>query len=108
MSIFADAFTDMMAETVTIAPLTGRASDGTPTYGAAVSYAARVVFKIHNVIGKENQLVAARGIAWVDCGDPVAADALVTLPDGSTPIILQIDQPTDETGTVALTRLDFQ
>lgn len=107
MSIFADDFTDLMPSSVSVAKLTGRADDGTPTYATAVSYTARVNTKTHNVIGRDNQLVVARGTAWLDTVDAITADDKVTFSDGTIAVILAVNVEPDENGP-AYTRLDFQ
>jgi hypothetical protein len=107
MSIFADDFVDMMADTITVERMTGRADDGVPTYAAPVSYRARVNYKTHNVLNAQNQLITARGMMWLDTVDSITVDDRITLPDGSRPVILFSNLNTDETGP-AYTRVDFQ
>jgi hypothetical protein len=107
MGIFADAFQDMMPATVTVQSMVGRADDGTPVYSSPNTYQARVSFKTRNTIGKDGQTVVARGRAWLDTVDRITVNDLITLDDGSNPIVLNVSQIADETGP-AYTALDFQ
>jgi hypothetical protein len=107
MTFFAENFLDMLVDTVTVAPMTGRSDDGQATYGAPKSYQARINYETHNVLGKENQLVVARGVIWMACIDPINVDDRITFPDGTQPVILMVSAGSDENGP-AYTKLDFQ
>lgn len=107
MAIFADEFTDMMAATLTVETFLGRTDRGEPLYATAATYQCRINYDTHNVIGPNNQLVVARGVAWLDTVNPIAVDDRVTFSDGTQPIILVSIIETDEDGP-AYTRLDFQ
>lgn len=107
VTFFAENFLDMLVDTISISLLTGRADDGAPTYGAPTTYACRINYQTHNVVGKDQQLVVARGVVWIACIDPLNADAKVVFPDGTTPVILDIAAGGDENGP-AYTKLVFQ
>lgn len=104
---FIDDFLDLMPDSVQVERLISRASDGTPTFTIPVSYRARVVHKIHNVLGRDNQLVIARGIAWLATTEVVNSDDRLTLSDGTKPLIVLSATIPDEDGP-AYTRVDFQ
>lgn len=108
MGIFADLFTDMMATTVTVYRRTGQDTYGQPSYGPAQGpYPARVNNVQRNVIGPEGQMVVAKGRAWLDTVDVFNVNDKVVLADGSTPVLLNVNQVPDETGP-AYTSFDFQ
>lgn len=107
VSIYADLFTDMMSTSVQVEKFLSRTDAGVPTYASPKSYVARVNMKTHNVIGKDNQLVVARGMAWLDTVDAITVDDRITLDDGTQPILLIVNLTSDEAGP-AYTRLDFQ
>ena len=107
MSFFAEEFLDMLVDTITVQQLVSRADDGTPQYSSPRSYPARINYDTHNVVGPNNQLVTANGVAWLACIDTIRVDDRITFPNGSTPIILKVNLESDEDGP-AYTRLDFQ
>ena len=107
MGIFADLFTDMMATTVTVQAIVSRDTYGAPTYGPARTYVARVNNVQRNVIGPAGQLVVAKGRCWLDTVDAMSVNDLVTLADGSTPKLLNVNQVPDESGP-AYSSFDFQ
>lgn len=102
-----DDWSDLMPLTVTVQPFVSRTPYGTPSYASPASYAARVNYKAHDIRRPDGQVVTARGMVWLASADQIAADSLVTLPDGSTPLILESAAVTDETGGILYVRLDF-
>lgn len=108
MGIFADLFVDMMPATVTVYRRTGQDTYGAATYGAALGpFQARVNNVQRNVIGPDGQMVVARGRAWVDTVVVFGVNDKVVLDDGSTPVLLNVNQVPDENGP-AYTSFDFQ
>lgn len=97
---------DMMPATVSVARFQSRDAYGAPTFAAAVNYRARVDFRTRLVRGPNAEMVVARGRAWLATVDAITAEDRVTLPDGSVPIILQVNQVPDEAGPL-YTSLDF-
>lgn len=98
MSIFADDFLDMMPSSISVGVFGGRSDDGTPIYATPVSYRCYIDNNVRNTIGGDGQLVAARGTVYVDTADVISANDQVTFPDGSVPVILNVNQLSDETG----------
>lgn len=96
-----------MAAEVTVSQVLARDTYGALTYGSPNTYKARVVYKTHNVIGPEGQMVTARGYAIIATIEPIAINDQCLLPDGSTPKLLVVTQESDEAGP-AYTRIDFQ
>lgn len=89
---------DLFPLTVTVQGFVGRDSYGTPSYGSPNSYAARIVYKLRDIRRADGQVVTARSVIWLATSESFEVNDLVTLPDGSTPLILDIGGPTDETG----------
>jgi len=100
---FEDAFLDMMPHTVTVAPVTSRDKFGTRTYGAAVSYPARVVEEQRRITTLDGVEGMSSHTVWIaphtSSGIPnLGPESLITLPDGSTPPILRVEVYPDEEG----------
>lgn len=90
---------DMMPHTVTYAAVSGRDAYGKPTYGTAVTYRARVVYKQTRIVNRLNgQDAIATGVVWLAAKILPSLDAQVVLPDGSTPTILNWEVFPDEEG----------
>ncbi len=104
-------FADMMSSTVTIAPVSSHDRYGKPTYGAAVSYKARISYKQRWIRRSGEREVLSRGEVWTNGTDAVDAQDKLTLPAGSpgslTPPILDVQQPTDEAGLIHHTKIIF-
>lgn len=108
MAIFADEFRDMMSGTITVQTLIGRGDDGAPVYATPVSYKALIENNVRSTIGKDGQIVAAKGRVYIDTVDPIGANDLVTFDDSQVPVvILNVNVLSDESGP-AVTLLDFQ
>jgi hypothetical protein len=91
-------FLELMPHTVSHAELASRDAYGKPVYGSAVDYTARVLYKNQKVRAKDGSEVVARGVVWIGGTPTVSPDDQLTLPDGSTPIILSFEQYADEDG----------
>jgi hypothetical protein len=90
---------DMMSDTVTLAAVSSRDAYGKPSYGTARSYSARVVYKQTRIVNRTNgQDAIATGVVWVGGTPTIGIDDRMTLPDGTTPVILNWERPTDEDG----------
>jgi len=107
VSIFADEFTDMMTQTITVQPFIGRNDENVPSYGPAKTYLCRINFKTQNILGPANQFVQVRGQAWLDTVDPISTNDRVIFPDGSEPQLMDVNQESDEVGP-AYTSFYFQ
>ena len=84
-----------MTDTVTHAPLTGRDEYGAAIYGAATSYQARVVPTHRLIRSPQGSDKVATTVAWIATTDAIGPEDRLTLPDGSSPAILQVDRYTD-------------
>ena len=70
------------------------------TYAAPVSYRARATYKHQRVASRATgQDVIASIQVWLNGVIPtINVDDRITLPDGTTPLIVSWDMPTDEVG----------
>lgn len=90
---------DMMPQVVTYEAPASRNEYGAITFAAAVSYRARVVYKQTRIVNRINgQDSIATGQVWLAGAIRPSIDARITLPDGSTPIILNWEMFPDEEG----------
>ena len=92
---------DLMPATVTYEAVQTRNDYGKPTvYSTAVTYKARVSYKLRRVISRvNNQDAVSNTQLWVNAViTGLSPDDRITLPDGSTPRILNWDTPQDEDG----------
>lgn len=92
-------FADLLTDTVTIEPATGRDGFGHPTYGAAVTVAARVVEK-PRIVRDPTTGEEVVSTAQIRLGEPVAVgiEDRITLSSGEVPRILYVRRAKDETG----------
>jgi hypothetical protein len=92
-------FDDLMTQTVTIAPTTGRNAEGLPTHGDAVSYRARVVRAAVRTVGRESgQDEIATTKVWLMGVVTPEIDWKFTLPGGETPKLVNWETFPDEDG----------
>ena len=100
---FDEGLRDLMAATLTIAPVSSRDKFGAITYGDAVTYSCRLTERQENVVTFNGSQVLAGSVAWcaphASSGIPnLTPDCKVTLPDGSTPTLLRFETIADEQG----------
>ena len=99
---FENDFLDLMPHEVTIEPLSSQNEHGEFTYGAAVTYSARVTGKIRRVIGIDGREVTSMKTIYLGPGvQSISTRDRITLPPGhepQTPPILSIDFKPDEDG----------
>lgn len=100
-------FLDMMPQQVTISPYSSKDDYNAHTYGTAVVYRARVVYKPIRVRTPDGADVVARGVVWLGPHvDTLEDDVPLTmttrdklvLPDSTVANILSIDNMPDEDG----------
>ncbi len=99
---FQRSFLKMMPDTVQRAAWTGQDKNGQPTFAAAVDIRARVVRK-PTVVRRSGSFDVEREVissATVWCAGEIGWDAKdqITLPDGSTPVILDVRKYPDGDG----------
>ena len=89
---------DLMPAQVVVQRLLGHDSYSRPTYASPANYDARVTYKQRRITNAQGEEVVSRGEAWLATIDPITARDLITLPDGSNPLILEADLVSDEVG----------
>jgi hypothetical protein len=90
---------DMMGDTVTVASVSTRDAYGKPTFSPARSYVARVVYKQTRIVNRTNgQDAIATGVVWLGGTPTLTIESRLTLPDGSTPPIMNWETFPDEEG----------
>lgn len=99
MSLESD-FRDLCAQSVTVRTRSGRNSDGSDTFSTAAStYRARVVGSKKWVRDSLGNVVQASQEVWILSTGTIAQDSRITLPDGTSPPVLQIATFPDGDGT---------
>jgi hypothetical protein len=99
------ALVALLNQSVTIATATMTNVYGEETFGAAATVAARVEPRIENVTTQDGEVEPSRAFVYMNGNVNVTTTSKVTLPDGSTPIILAVEKHTDEAGTVDHTKV---
>ena len=94
----------LMKQSVTIASTDSYNAVGDKTYNTGKSYKARVVYGQHQVVDTNGRDVTAAGKTWVGLSSTgglpsVTVNSKITLPDDSTPPIINISRYPDETGS---------
>lgn len=91
-------FFDFFKQTVTVEPYTGQNQYAEPTYGASVQYSAFVQRKTKLVRDRAGREVVSMAQVYLDGSVNVGVQDRITLPDGSQPVILSVEDLPDETG----------
>ena len=100
---FDPAFLTVLTQTLTVNRLSGVSTDGygRPAYTtSALSRYCRVTEKQHLVRNMEGEQEVATTIAWVRSTSTFSPSDRITLPDGTTPKLLAIDEYRDEAGNM--------
>lgn len=97
-------FTDIAPQSIAHQPLTGRDAYGKPTYGASTSYPVHMVYKQQRVAAF-SRTFKGEGADMVSSAQAIILglpsikyDDKLTLPDGTTPVILSVERHVDEVG----------
>ncbi len=98
-----DEFLELMPETITIEPVTGRDEYSARTFGTATSHRARVTTQVLRVLDFNGNINLSQTVVWVAptpdaIPTDVLADARITLPDGTQPPLLSAAVVSDEDG----------
>lgn len=97
--MFASDFDDMLPQTVTVRTLASRNGDGSPAYSTAAStHQARVVNVNRQTRDEKGNVVQAGYVAWVASTGVLSANSRITLPDGSSPPVLNVAVYPNENG----------
>ena len=91
----------MMPHTVTVEPHSGRDQYDAPSYGTAQTIAnSRVVYRRRWIRRADGTEVMSRGVVWLGAipSPVIDPEVRITLPDGSTPPVLDVEELPDEDG----------
>jgi len=91
---------ELLTQTVTVKPKTGRGGYGKKTVGTAVTYPARVTKKQRLVRSADGTEQMSRGFVRLDGNAVVNPQDEITLPDGTTPKILAVEEHRDDAGAI--------
>ena len=89
----------MMPHTITHEESSSRNEYGKPNHGSAASYSARVVYKNDLVRADDGAEKVSKGYVWIQGTPSVTPQDRITLPDGTTPTILSVEEFPDEDGS---------
>lgn len=90
---------------VEIAPKSDEDARHGETYGAATTYDARLQEGSEKALDNDGEVVTSTSQVVIPQDVSVGHDDQVTLPDGSTPEIIEIRKPRDHKGNVVATVL---
>ena len=93
------ALRELMTDTVTIAPVSTRDAYGKHGWATAVSYVGRIQSGDHKVLDPKGVERVSVGRVYIPDAPDVSIHDKLTLPDGTSPPILAIDETHDERGT---------
>jgi hypothetical protein len=113
---FINDFADLLNDTIIWRQKTGRNDFGARTFGTGITFTARVVKKTKMVRDIRGDQVVSTAQVWIGTTDDTNLDAppnvspedQIELSNGQTPDILMIEQPQDESGVAAYTKVYFR
>ena len=85
-------------DTITIAPKSTTNVNNEITWGAAVSYKARVVRRYRAIRTDRGDEKLSRALIYIMSAPGTTVESKITLPDGTTPLILRVNTYPDEAG----------
>ena len=88
----------LFLDTITVEPFIGRDQDGKPTFGGGVPYKCR----IQNLTRAERDSGGEYLVNWatiyLDYSPAITGQDRITMPDGTTPIITEVNSSPDDKG----------
>jgi len=93
-------FLEWFSSTVTIEPYTGQNLYGEPDYGDAVEYPALIRYRTRKVLDREGREVVSSAQVYLNGDVGIDVRDRITLPDGTSPVIISIEKYPDETGNI--------
>lgn len=113
---FIDDFADMLISTATWKKFLSRDRAGAPTYGAGITFTARLVEKNRLIRASNGDQIVSSSHVWLGTTDDtnltappdVDPEDQIVLANGDTPTILSTERPQDETGEAAYTVVYFK
>ncbi len=95
-----DEWLDLMPDSVVVTPYTSQDQYGAAVFSTAGStYRARWVRTQSEVRDANGNTVIGNHSVWIASTGEIGAKDRITLPDGSTPQMLQAERRSDQTGT---------
>lgn len=95
---FEAAFLTLMASTVTISTRASHNNYGEPSYGSGTGYRARIMAADGFVRTASGENIEVTTVCWVRSTKAFTVDDRVALPDGTTPQVVAVERPFDESG----------
>jgi len=95
---FESAFLGLMNSNVTVSTRSGHNNYGEPTYGSGSTYRARIHEKAGFVRTADGEVIEVTTEVWVNSTKAFTVDDRVTLPNGTTPQVVAVNRPFDESG----------
>lgn len=93
------ALAALMIDTVTVAPAATTDAYGRTNHDAPLTYTGvRVRPSKHRVTDRDGKDHVATGLVYLPGHPEIGLDDLLTLPDGSVPVLLSMDRVSDEQG----------
>lgn len=93
-------FSDWLHQEVRLAPATGLNEYGELAYGPETLVLGRIERKRTRLLTKDNEVVISTCTIYLPSAPVIQADDRLTLPDGTTPVILGVDKQPDEQGAI--------
>jgi hypothetical protein len=84
---------------VTVEPYAAQDAYGEATYGDPAPYRARVEQTTRRVLTRDGQERVSGTVTYLVADRPIDPRSKLTLPDGTTPVILSVESAVDEDGT---------
>ena len=91
------ALQTLLTETVSIQPYTGMDQYGKPSYGPAVTYPARVAYRVTTLTNAQGQERTSTTTVYLDGAVTITVKDRLMFADGTAPAIQDIYSPTDPT-----------
>lgn len=99
------ALVSLLTQTITVEPFASRNTYGKPVYGASVSYQALWMKKLRQIRDNAGKIIVSRSTVVLDVNPTIGMEDRVTLPDGTTPPIVGIEQCVSDYGDPWVTRI---
>lgn len=91
-------FADMFPQTIVHSEFGGRDAYGKRSFGSPTSYSARVINRNKLVKASDGSEKMSTSQVWIQGLPTVTPEDQIELPDGTTPIILAVEEYPDQDG----------
>ncbi len=93
-------FRELMTQTVTVQPQSGNNAAGEPTFGDAITIRCRIQGTIKEIRAADGLTRMSSALVILDGVYGIEPQDKLTLPDGTTPVILSVNQNNDGAGSL--------